>query len=114
MIRYVSDRVRIARAHMGGGRIRDSKNDSPDLHHNLPNQHGQETKTGQAKVRWEGRVDRGTEVEGQAEGNGGGIRMDAGKQLLPLLITIVHPCCPCLLFIPASLLLCSLKFHICD
>jgi hypothetical protein len=29
-------------------------------------------------------------VEGQAEGNGGGIRMDAGKQLLPLLFCIFH------------------------
>lgn len=63
MIYGVSDRVRIARAHMGGGRIRDSKIDSPDLHRNLPNQHGQETKTGQAKVRWEVRVGWGTEVE---------------------------------------------------
>jgi hypothetical protein len=45
-----------------------------------------------------------------AEGNGGGIRMDAGKQLLPLLITIVHPC-----FVAASfLLLCSLKTIPCD
>jgi hypothetical protein len=77
MIYGVSDRVRIARAHMGGGRIRDSKIDSPDLHRNLPNQHGQETKTGQAKVRWEVRVGWGTEVERWCRGNG--FRMDAGK-----------------------------------
>jgi hypothetical protein len=84
MIYGVSDRVRIARAHMGGGRIRDSKIDSPDLHRNLPNQHGQETKTGQAKVRWEARVGWGTEVEGQAEGNGSGWMQESN-------------CCPCLL-----------------
>jgi hypothetical protein len=103
---------------MGGVQFRDSKIDSPDLHRNLPNQHGQETKTGQAKYGGDGWVGGGTEVEGQAEGNGGGIRMDAGKQLPLLSFPVVHPRTPSCF--TCSSLLCSspavhlLKILICD
>jgi len=116
MIHRVGDRVRIARAHMGGCPFRDSKIDSPTLHRNLPNQHGQETKTGLAKRGQEGRVGVGTEVERWCRGNGGGWMQESNccpclfvSFMLPLLSFFVHPCfC---IFSPALFML---KIPLCD